>query len=341
MKIGRYEIGPSVFFIAEIGSNHNGDFSLAKELVVAAARSGASAVKFQTYRAEKLVRPDVPALAHVRAQYKTQLERFRSLEFAPAQWRELAELARREGSEFFSSAFDEASADMLDDFVPAYKIASGDLTNKPLIRSLVKRNKPLILSTGMATPDEIAEAIKDIPSDRLVLLHCVSLYPTPIEKANLLSIPHLRDRFGVPIGYSDHTLGVAACLGAVALGALVIEKHFTLDKNQTIGDHKLSAEPSEFKRLVEEGSLVQKALGEYGKPLSDGDARKPMRRSLVATRDLPAGTRLTMDMMIPLRPGDGIAPSRIDEVIGRVLTAGVKGGEPLRDEHLSDRAPSA
>lgn len=340
MKIGRHDIGSSVLFIAEIGSNHNGDFALAKDLVVAAARAGASAVKFQTYHAEKLVRPDVPALAHVRALFKTQLERFRSLEFTPSQWRELAELARKEDCEFFSSAFDEDSAAMLDDFVPAYKIASGDLTNRPLIRSLAKRDKPLILSTGMATLDEIADAIKDIPADRLALLHCVSLYPTPIEKANLRSIPYLADRFSLPIGYSDHTVGVTACLGAIALGAVIIEKHFTLDKSQPIGDHKLSAEPAEFKRLVEEGGAIRRALGEYDKPLSDRDSRKSMRRSLVAVRDLPAGTKLAPEMLVALRPDDGISPSRIDEIVGRRLASGIKGGEPLQDVYLADHQTS-
>jgi len=336
MRIGDFEIGKQTFVVAETGGNYNGCFETAVELVRKAAESRADAVKFQVYRAEGIVTKAAPSHVPSLTGSKSQFERYKSLEFSKEQYQELAHLAKQLGVVFLSSVFDEECADMMEEFVPAFKIASGDVTNLPLIRHVAKKGKPVILSTGMASIEEIREAIKELPKNRLVLLHCVSRYPTPVEIANLRTIPFLREEFGVPVGYSDHTLGAIACIVAVALGAVIIEKHFTLDKNQQIGDHRLSADPQDFKQMVDDIREVEKALGRYAKQLdaAEVEMRKLARRSLVARDNIPQGAILTKEMLIPLRPATGISPSLIDQVVGKRTARAIKKDAPLVQEDI-------
>ena len=333
MRIGDWEPCRGVFVIAEIGPNHNGCLDTARSLIRAAAAAGADAVKFQRYAAERLVHGGLLTMAHVRGTHRTQRERMKSLEFTQDEWRELAGLAGACGVAFLASAFDEGSADALEELVPAFKVASGDLTHLPLIRHVAGKGKPVIISTGMASVAEIDTALALVPRERVALLHCVSRYPTPPGASNLRSIPFLADRFGMPVGYSDHTVGTRACFAAVALGAVVIEKHFTLDKTQTPGDHPLSAEPDELADLVTGVREIEPMLGVHDKVPDEAELgmRQAMRRSIYARRDLAAGTRLTADDLVIMRPETGLSPSRLDDLLGRVVTRDVRA-ESLIEE---------
>lgn len=349
MKINDFEIGKKAFVIAEIGSNHNGDFETAKKLIERAAECKVDAVKFQTYRAKKLIIKGAETLAHVSGEHKTQFERLESLEFALEEWTELSEIAKKRGLIFLSTPFDRESADFLDTLVPAFKISSGDLTNLPLIRHVIKKRKPIILSTGLSNTDEIEKIINEVPKENLILLHCVASYPTPLEELNLNSIPFLKEKFEVPVGYSDHSIGTLACKIAVALGACIVEKHFTLDKNQEIGDHKLSADPEDMKELIKEiemnndldkieveKDLLEKILGNYEKrpAPSEFSMIEKMRRSLYAAQDIKAGTVLEGNMLIPLRPAKGISPMEIDSVVGKKVKTDLKEGDVLSEDAL-------
>jgi sialic acid synthase SpsE len=323
-----------VCVIAEIGSNHNGDFALACELLRRAAAAGADVVKFQRYDAALLVHKDVPTMAHVSGIHKTQRERMHSLQFNEAQWRQLAGMASELGVGFMASGFDETSIDALDAFVPAFKIASGDLTHLPLIRHAAAKGKPVVISTGMATEDEIAAVVSCVPAERLVLMYCVSRYPTPPDELDLLTIPWMKDRFQVAIGYSDHTVGTTAAVAAVALGAVLVEKHFTLDKTQPVGDHKLSAEPDEFMHLVTGVGEAVRMRGRIRKSPRPAELtmRRPMRRGLYARKDLPAGAILTADDVIALRPEAGLPPGRLTDLIGRRLVRDVAADSVLSED---------
>lgn len=337
MKIANFEIEKKTFIIAEIGSNHNGNFDTAKELISLARESGADAVKFQTYNAQKYIDESVLPMAHVRGQYKSQQERFKSLEFTPKQWEVLIEHAQKEGLIFFSTPADLESADFLDKYVPAFKIQSGDVTDISLIRHVVKKDKPIIMSTGMAEESEIEAALREIPKDRLILLHCVSIYPTPPEKVALQSISYLRKKFDVPVGYSDHTMSSLACLSAVALGAVVIERHFTNDKNQPLGDHKFSAAPFEFKEMVENIREIEAMRGDFNSKLTKPELnmRYAMRRGLSLAKDVPAGTVLTEGHLLPLRPEKGISASRVDFVIGKRIIKDLREGHFIEEADLA------
>ena len=316
IKIGDIEIGKQILIIAEIGNNHNGDLELAKRLVIEAAAAGADAVKFQTFRADRLVSGSLPVMSHVSGIHQTQRERMKTLEFTPDQWRELKTVADNAGVMFLSTPFDEECADLLEPLVPAYKIASCDLDNIPLIRHVSSKNKPFLISTGMADLSEIEKVLNFVPHDRVILLHCVSMYPTPIEEAHLKNIPFLRKRFNVPVGYSDHTIGTFACTVAAALGAVVIEKHFTLEKTETVGDHRLSADPGDLKHLVENVRLIKKALGPDSKPERfDRESRRHMRRSIYSAKYIRAGENITDGDLSYLRPSGGIPPSEADRVV--------------------------
>lgn len=338
MKIENFEIGQKTFIVAEIGSNHNGNLDTAKELVTLAKQSGADAVKFQTYDAEKYIDKTVPTIAHVRGLYKTQQERFRSLQFTYEQWDSLAKHCKDLHIIFFSTPADVNSANFLEQYVPVYKIQSGDVTNIPLIRHIVKKNKPIIMSTGMATEAELEAAVQEIPKDRLILLHCVSIYPTSPDKLSLHSIPYLKDKFNVPVGYSDHTTSSLACLAAVALRAVVIERHFTNDKNQQIGDHKFSASPTEFKEMVENIREIERMRGGFETRLTEPELnmRYAMRRGLSVTKDILAGTILTPDILLPLRPEKGISASKIDYVIGKRATRDLKKGDFIEEADITE-----
>jgi len=318
MKIAHKDIHKSVFIIAEIGANHEGDLDTAIRMIDAAAGTNADAVKFQTYRAEKIVTPaESQRYAH-----------FQKLELSDNDFTTLAKHAQSKGILFLSTPFDIESVELLDPIVPAFKIASGDLTTLALIAAIAQKGKPILLSTGMGSIADIDAALATIRSvnQRLIqekqvaLLHCVSSYPTKIEEANLLSIQFLRQRYDLPVGYSDHVIGPLACETAVALGARIIEKHFTLEKEgKTFRDHALSADPADMKLLVEHIRSIEASFGVPQKimqPVESSNSRT-MRRSVAAKEDIAAGSILKESMLTFLRPATGIPAQDMRAIIGK------------------------
>lgn len=333
------------FIIAEAGVNHNEQPELALGLIRAAAEAGADAIKFQNYSADRLttrnapVYWDVPGAEKVNSQY----ELFSKLEGLPAETYPLMKkLAEEVGIEFFSSPFSEYDADFLADLgVPAFKIASPDITHLPLLRHVARKGQPIILSTGISTLGEIEEALQVIQAegnDQVVLLHCTSTYPTPIQDANLRMMATIQAAFpDSPVGLSDHTYGLTAPIAATALGCQMIEKHFTLDKSLPDSpDHKFGVDPLELKALVDETRAAWQSLGRSAKgPVeSEIPARNYMRRSVVSLVDIPAGTRLTADLLACKRPGTGIAPKHFDQLVGRRTKTDIAADEVLQWELL-------
>ncbi|MEW5766655.1 MAG: N-acetylneuraminate synthase family protein [bacterium] len=314
------------FVVAEVGQNHNGDIDLAKRLIKEAAQSGADAVKLQTIFAGGLVTDD-----------DSGYKRLQALEFNLAQYQELSKTAGETGIIFFSTPFDERGVDLLEKLnVPVYKIASGDLTNHPLIEYVGQTGKPIIISTGAADIKEIKEAIASVGHKEIILLHCVSNYPASIEDINLRAMRAMEEVFKTPVGFSDHTEGTIAPLVAVALGASVIEKHFTLDKALPGPDHALSLDPGEFQGMIRDIRMVEKALGSPVKEAvaSEKPIRKLARRGLKAKVDIKEGVRITGDMIAVLRPETGLAPQYLKEVIGRRAKQTIKRNEAISWEAL-------
>jgi N-acetylneuraminate synthase/N,N'-diacetyllegionaminate synthase len=338
----RIAAGEPVYVIAEAGVNHDGDVDRALALIDAAADAGADAVKFQTFDPAALASDAAPLADYQRDSGETGSQRamLERLALREPDFERLAMRARERGIAFLSTPFDDASADLLDRVgVPAFKIGSGELTNLPLLRSLAARGRPLLLSTGMATLDEVGaavDAIRAAGDPPLALLHCVSSYPAPLAQANLRAIVTLRDAFGVPVGYSDHCLELEASVAAVALGAVVIERHLTLDRSAAGPDHAMSSEPDELAELVARIRRAQSALGSGQKTPqpAEADTRAVARRSLVATRDLGAGARVGAGDVAVKRPGGGLAPAEIDRVVGATLTAAIGRDEPFAERHL-------
>ena len=328
--------GYPVFIIAEAGVNHNGDVELAKRLVDVAAEAGTDAVKFQTFKAERLVSATAP-----KAEYQlqttdageSQLEMLRRLELSPEAHRELQTYCQERGVLFMSTPFDEESADLLDELgVPVFKIGSGEVTNWPFLEYVARKGKPIILSTGMSYLSEVDEAvrvIRDAGCDQLVLLHCISNYPADPADANLRAMQTMATAFQLPTGYSDHTPGIEVVLAAVALGACVIEKHFTLDKNLPGPDHRASLEPHELQALVAGIRTAELALGNGAKrpARSEADNRLIIRRSLAAAFDISKGTVLSSDMLKALRPASGISPALVGHVVGRRARRSLMAGQ--------------
>lgn len=329
MKIGGIDVSICPLVIAEIGGNHEGDIRTAKAMIREAARAGADAVKFQTYKAEKIVAQTEEA----------RFPHFQRLSLPDSAFVELAAEARANGLLFLSTAFDLDAVEYLDPLMPAFKVASGDLTFLPLLERMAQKGKPILLSTGMASLEEIRAALDTIRRasgvsqgelrERVVLLHCVSSYPTAPEEANLRAIRRLRDEFGIPVGYSDHTLGILACIAAVAMGACVIEKHFTLQKKgRTFRDHQLSADPADMLELTTTLKVLATMLGSGEKvPMPSEQANLvSMRRSLAARTDIKAGDVISADQITCLRPGTGLPPSQFQDVIGRVALQDIPSG---------------
>jgi N,N'-diacetyllegionaminate synthase len=317
--------------IAEAGVNHNGDIELARRLVQQAAWAGADLVKFQTFRTEKSITRQAP-----KAEYQvestggeeSQFEMVRKLELSEADHRVLVDECRTQGIGFFSTAFDFESFDLLRSLgVDRVKIPSGELTNLPYLRYLARARQPMIVSTGMATLGEIDEALQVIeaagtPRELITLLHCNTEYPTPMSDVNLRAMATLGAAFGVPYGYSDHTRGIEVPIAAVALGACVIEKHFTLDRNMPGPDHQASLEPGEMRAMVRAIRNVEQALGSPLKRPSSSEAknRAIARKSIVAAAQIRAGERLGEHNLGTKRPGTGISPMQWDDIVGRVAT---------------------
>ncbi|HWO88404.1 MAG TPA: N-acetylneuraminate synthase [Gemmatimonadales bacterium] len=344
VRIAGREIGPAAppWVIAEVGVNHNGDPSLALELVDAAAEAGVDAVKFQTFRADQLALVDAPAAEYQkqRAQAASQVEMLRALELPGEALERCRVRASERGIEMLSTPFDPESARILADLgVPAFKIGSGDLTNLLLLRSVARYGLPIILSTGMATEDEVAAALGDLSRHGrpdVVLLHCVSAYPAQPADANLLCMASLRERFGVPVGFSDHTLGLNVAVAAVALGADVIEKHLTMSRHLPGPDHAASLEPREMADLVVAVREAHQARGDGLKRPREAEEelRTVARRSLVVARPIRRGDTIGPDDLIALRPGTGISPLAVDAVIGRRAARSLAAGGLLQPEDV-------
>ena len=314
--------------VAEAGVNHNGDPGLAHQLIDAAADAGADKVKFQTFSADRLVTTTAR-----KAEYQqrgadageSQHGMLRRLELSRAMHVELIEHCRARGIEFFSTAFDLESVRMLVELgADCFKIASGEVTNLPYLRLIGSYGKSVMLSTGMCTLGEIEAALSVLEQsgtarERITVLHCTTEYPAPMDEVNLRAMLTIRDAFGVAVGYSDHTMGIEVALAAVALGASVIEKHFTLDRSLPGPDHKASLEPAELAALVSGIRNVQRALGSARKSPTASEAPNKLvaRKSLVAARAIRAGDVFTEANVAVKRPGNGISPMCWDEVIGR------------------------
>lgn len=317
----------SCLIIAEAGVNHNGDLEMAKRLIDAAAEAGADFVKFQTFKAEKLVTSTAKQADYQKANTgkdESQLAMIKRLELDVDAHQTLIEHCQKRGVAFLSTAFDLDSIDLLDQLgLPLFKVPSGELTNLPYLRALAAKGKPLVLSTGMATLGEVEAALEVALEaghrrEDVTILHCTTEYPTPPEEVNLKAMNTLGSALGTKIGYSDHTRGIEVPIAAAALGAQVIEKHFTLDRNLPGPDHKASLEPDELKAMVQGIRLVETALGDGIKRLTPSEAKnRPIaRKSLVAALPIKQGEVFTTENLTAKRPGTGLSPMEWDRILG-------------------------
>jgi N,N'-diacetyllegionaminate synthase len=321
----------SVFIIAEAGVNHNGSIDLAKKLIDVASDAGADAVKFQTFKAEKLVSKDAQKAEYQKRTtniQESQFEMLKKLELDIEKHNELIAYCKNKGIIFLSTPFDIDSIDLLDNLgLDIFKIPSGEITNLPYLRKIGSLKKKVILSTGMAKLGEIEEALDILikagtSKENITVLHANTMYPTPMEDVNLKAMATIGKAFDVAYGYSDHSLGIEVPIGAVALGASVIEKHFTLDKNMVGPDHKASLEPHQLKAMVEGIRNIETALGSSIKKPTPSELPniKVARKSIVAKKDIKKGDIFSEDNLTVKRPSGGISPMRWDEIIGTVAT---------------------
>jgi len=330
------------FIIAEAGVNHNGSLDLAKKMIDVAVEAGADAVKFQTFKAERVV-----SRYAQKAEYQketttageSQLEMIKKLELDPAAYQELMAYCARENIRFLSTPFDLESIDLLNELgLDIFKIPSGEITNLPYLRKIGALKKEIILSTGMADLGEIEDALDVLTGagtklKDITVLHCNTEYPTPMQDVNLKAMQTIKFAFpGIHIGYSDHTLGIEVPIVAVAMGATIIEKHFTLDKNMTGPDHKASLEPDELKAMVHAIRNIEKALGSSIKKPSPSELKnmRIARKSIVAACDIGKGELFTEENLTVKRPGTGISPMRWDEVIGKVAKMDYNIDDPIK-----------
>ncbi len=328
------------FIIAEIGVNHNGDIDLAKKLILKAKECKVDAVKFQTFKAENLVTKDTQKADYQKqnSEEDTQFEMLKNLELSKEDFKILKDFTLENDLIFLSSPFDLESVDLLEDLdIPVYKLGSGELNNFELIKYIESKNKPLILSSGMATLEEIKETVQQIKNkDNLILLHCITGYPSDIKDANLNFIKTLQTEFNIPIGFSDHSPGIELPIAAAALGAKVIEKHFTIDKQLPGPDHGASLDYNEFKEMVKAIRNVELAMGDGIRKLNqkEMDIKEVARKSIILNKDIKKGTILTKDMLIIKRPGTGLAPKEIDNVIGKTTNKDLKRDDILKWDDL-------
>ena len=342
----------SVFIIAEAGVNHNGDADRALEMVDAARAAGADAIKFQTFSTDKVIGHTAEKADYQKRETGegSQRDMVRPLEMSDDLHHRLVARCRDQGLEFMSTPFDEEAADFLLGLgMKRIKVPSGEIVNHPFLSFLAEKDRPLIVSTGMADMQEIEEALSVIAgvraeygftapmSEMVTVLHCTSNYPAVCSDVNLRAMQTIASVTGLPVGYSDHTLGLAVSTAAVAMGASVIEKHFTLDNTLPGPDHRASLEPHELTALIRQIRDVEAALGSPVKAptASEIPVRAVVRRSVTAVRALPAGHRLQAEDLILLRPASGIPAKALDEVLGRTLGAAVDEGQPLQWEHLA------
>lgn len=345
LKIGRKQIGEKfpVFIIAEAGVNHNGSLAMAKKLVEAAKKAGADAVKFQTFKSEDLVTQSADMAQYQQkntGKKESQLLMLKKLKLKNQDFIVLKKYCDQKNIMFLSTAHTKDAINFLNPLMPAFKVASGDLTNIPFLQSVAKKKKPLIVSTGMANLEEIKEAvtaIKKTGNNKIILLHCTTNYPCPLEDVNLRAMLTLKKEFNIPVGYSDHTKGFWVSAMAVAMGAEILEKHFTLDKNLPGPDHKASLEPKELKEMVCRVREVEKILGSGIKKPTESEKKIVLivRKSIIAKRYILRGQKITKDMLVIKRPGNGIEPKHFNKIIGKKAKKNIKKESLIRQDQLS------
>lgn len=318
-----------VYVIAEAGVNHNGKIELAKQLIDEAAKAGADAIKFQTFKADKLVTKNAEKAMYQKNETdknESQYDMIKRLELKFEDHSELIDYAESKNIQFLSSGFDLDSLEFLNDIgVSIFKVPSGEITNLPYLRKIASFGKPIILSTGMSDNAEILDALKVLRQsggEEITILHCNTEYPTPMSDVNLLAMKSIEKEFGCKVGYSDHTLGIEVPIAAVALGAEIIEKHFTLDKQMDGPDHKASLEPVELKDMVSSIRNIEKALGDGIKKPSVSESKNKIiaRKSIVAKVEISKGSVFTEENLSVKRPGNGLSPMKWDQVIGESAT---------------------
>lgn len=345
-KIAEHAIGSDhpCLIIAEAGVNHNGSLDTAREMVRVAARAGADIIKFQTFKADKLITAHAPKAAYQVASTgkdESQLQMLRKLELSESDFRNLFDECRRNNILFLSTPFDEDSADFL--FLlgmDAFKISSGEVTNLPLLAHIARKGKPLILSTGMSYLAEVDTAVQTIRAagnHNLALLHCTSNYPADPADVNLRAMTSLEHAFQVPVGFSDHTMGIEIPLAAVAMGASILEKHFTLDRSLPGPDHQASLEPAELGNLVKGVRKVEASLGHGRKEPAEceADTAAVARKSIVARFDIPAGTALNESSFVMMRPGTGLTPAMLKYIVGRTARVNIPAGTLISFEMIA------
>ena len=331
-----------VLIIAEAGVNHNGDMPTAKNLIDVAAEAGVDFVKFQTFKADDLVSKEAKQAEYqkknIGREADTQYQMLKNLELSDDEHSELIYYAKSKGTQFFSTAFDVKGLDYLNSLgFDQFKVPSGEITNYPYLKKLAKLGRPVILSTGMADMQEIRDALnvlqQGVSIENITVLHCNTEYPTPMEDVNLKAMLSIKEEFGVKIGYSDHTLGIEVPIAAVALGATVIEKHFTLNRNLPGPDHRASLEPDELNAMVSSIRNIEQAIcgnGQKKPSTSEKKNKKVVRKSIHLKTELQEGEIISEENMIPLRPGDGISPMEWESVKGRRAQRYIKAFEKLQ-----------
>lgn len=335
-----------VFIIAEAGVNHNGSMELAKKLIDVAVEAKADAVKFQTYIAEKVMTKDAKKAEYqvkLTGKQESQLEMVKKIQLSFNDFRDLQEYSQKKGILFLSTPFDLDSVDFLASLnLPIMKLPSGEINNLPYLRRVGKLSKEVILSCGMATLGEIENAIQILeqsgtPREKISILHCNTEYPTPMQDVNLKAMITIRDAFKIKVGYSDHTLGIEVPVAAVALGAQIIEKHFTLDKNMEGPDHRASLEPDELVAMVSSIRNIEQALGNGIKKPSASETKNinVARRSVFFSKKLKAGHVIKEDDLIMKRPGNGVSPLSFDSILGTKLIKDVDEDEMFKWNHIS------
>jgi sialic acid synthase SpsE len=327
-----------VFITAELGLNHNGDPNVAREMIRIAAQTGVNAVKLQVFKAESFISGNIEKAKHQKESLdadETVFDMWKRLELSENDLFALSEYAKNLGLVFYASAFDVQSIDLLHRLsVPVFKVASGEVTNLPLIRKMAQKGCPILMSVGMATLGEIESAIDVIQqtgNKQVALLYCVANYPAQLGNVHIRRIRKLRQIFNLPVGYSDHTTSPWSCIASVALGATFIEKHFTLNKDQPGTDHVLSADPTELKFIVDGIRAVELSLGtDRWEPLdTEKEGRFLFRRGIVAATFISKGTPITEEMLTTKRPAEGIQPGMLDILIGRTAQRDITSGRPI------------
>lgn len=346
VKFGNVEVGAGQppYIIAEVGSNHNGDMNLCRELIDAAAQADANAVKFQSWTDKSLIAEEEyernTEYSDKKKHFGTLREMVTAYQFTSDQHVQAHARCVERGIAFCSTPFSPAEVDLLDSLdVPFFKIASMDVVHLPLLRYVARKQRPVVISTGMCTLGEVEQAVETVRAegnDQIVLLHCVSIYPPAYETIHLRNMETLQRAFDCPVGFSDHTLGTAIPLAAIAIGACIIEKHFTLDQDMPGWDHAISANPEQMRTIVREGKNVFRSLGSHRRTVSEAEMekRRKFRRSLVARRALIKGHVLSEGDFDAKRPGTGVAPDEIPYVTGRTLACDLAADQVLRWSHL-------